>query len=101
MDCFKKPELRLPVKFRGLTVLFCMAGTTGLEPATSAVTVNRECVTYSNQEARMARFSSLRHPWERLLWTYCAHDLCPVDLCPIDAFTPPELSVMRGAIFGI
>ncbi len=49
----------------------------------------------------MARFSSLRHPWERLLWTYCAHDLCPVDLCPIDAFTPPELSVMRGAIFGI
>ena len=75
-----------------------MAGTTGLEPATSAVTVNRECVTYRNQEARMARFSSLRPPWERLLWTYCAHDLCPVDLCPIDAFTPPELSVMRGAI---
>jgi len=44
-----------------------MAGTTGLEPATSAVTANRKPVTYRNQEARMARFSSLRYPWQPLL----------------------------------
>jgi hypothetical protein len=30
----------------------------------------------------MARFGSLRHPWQRLLYPYRTHDLCPVDLCP-------------------
>jgi hypothetical protein len=39
-----------------------MAGTTGLEPATSAVTVNQKLVTRCNQEARMARFGSLSNP---------------------------------------
>jgi hypothetical protein len=41
--------------------------TTRLEPALSAVTVNLKHVTHLNQEARMARFSSLRHPWHPLL----------------------------------
>ncbi len=66
-----------------------MAGTTGLEPATSAVTANRKRVTYRNQEARMARFSSLRHPWQRLLDPYR-----PCDLCLADLFPPATL---RGA----
>jgi hypothetical protein len=30
----------------------------------------------------MARFGSLRYPWQRLLYPYRTHDLCPVDLCP-------------------
>ena len=51
-----------------------MAGTTGLEPATSAVTVSVKLVTLSNQTARMAPFDALRHPWERLLCPYCARD---------------------------
>ena len=39
-----------------------MAGTTGLEPATSAVTAERKLVTYWNQGERMAPFSALRNP---------------------------------------
>lgn len=35
-------------------------GTTGLEPATSAVTENQRQVTYLNQGERMAPFSALR-----------------------------------------
>ena len=64
-----------------------VAGTTGLEPATSAVTVNWKRVTYRNQEARMARFGSLRHPWQHLMYPYRTYDLCPVDLCP-NPFSP-------------
>lgn len=30
----------------------------------------------------MARFGSLRHPWQRLLDPYWTHDLCPLNLCP-------------------
>ena len=52
-----------------------MAGTTGLEPATSAVTVSVKLVTLSNQTARMAPFDALRYPWECLLCPYCAHAL--------------------------
>ena len=52
-----------------------MAGTTGLEPATSAVTVSVKLVTLSNQTARMAPFDALRHPWECLLCPYCARAL--------------------------
>jgi len=47
--------------------LECMAGTTGLEPATSAVTVSQRPVTYWNQEARMATQSTLKNPWNPLL----------------------------------
>jgi hypothetical protein len=36
-----------------------MAGTTGLEPATSAVTDPRWSVTHRNQKARMANFGAL------------------------------------------
>jgi len=46
-----------------LSALECMAGTTRLELATSAVTAKRKRVTYRKQEERMAHFSSLRHPW--------------------------------------
>ncbi len=48
-------------------VLGLVAGTTGLEPATSAVTVSHPTVTHWNQEARMAALSTLRNPWEPLL----------------------------------
>jgi hypothetical protein len=30
----------------------------------------------------MARFGSLRHARQRLLYPYRTHDLCPIDLCP-------------------
>jgi hypothetical protein len=49
-----------------LRFLGSMAGTTGLEPATSAVTVSQKPVTYWNQEARMATQSTLRNPWQPL-----------------------------------
>ncbi len=44
-----------------------MAGTTGLEPATSAVTASHPTVTCWNQEARMATQSALSNPWQPLL----------------------------------
>ena len=40
-----------------------LAGTTGLEPATSGVTAERKLVSYWNQGERMAPFSALRNPW--------------------------------------
>jgi hypothetical protein len=46
-----------------ISLLESMAGTTGLEPATSAVTAERKRVTYWNQGERMAPFSSLRNAW--------------------------------------
>ena len=46
-----------------VSLLECMAGTTGLEPATSAVTARRKVVTYWNQGERMAPFSALRNGW--------------------------------------
>jgi hypothetical protein len=46
-----------------LKSLESMAGTTGLEPATSAVTAERKLVTYWNQGERMAPFSALRNQW--------------------------------------
>jgi hypothetical protein len=61
-----------------------MAGTTGLEPATSAVTVNRNPVTYSNNGQWMAPFSANRHTKEQLSWPYRALDfdlIYPQDLC--------------------
>jgi len=69
VDRFVDRHLRSHTK---LSSLLCMAGTTGLEPATSAVTVSVKLVTLSNQTARMAPFDALRHPWERLLCPYCA-----------------------------
>jgi hypothetical protein len=59
-----------------------MAGTTGLEPATSAVTASWKAVTYRNQGERMATFGALRHSEELLLDPYWTLDLCPVNLCP-------------------
>jgi len=60
-----------------------MAGTTGLEPATSAVTVSVKTVTLGIQTARMARFGALKNPGERLLCPYCAHALFgrPLPIC--------------------
>jgi hypothetical protein len=61
-----------------------MAGTTGLEPATSAVTVSQNPVTYRNNGQWMAPFSAIRHTKEQLSWPYCAHDfdlIYPLDLC--------------------
>ena len=58
-----------------------MAGTTGLEPATSAVTAKRKCVTNRKQGAADDTFSALRNPRELLLHPYQTHDLCPDDLC--------------------
>ncbi len=49
-----------------------MAGTTGLEPATSAVTVSLKPVTYRNAGQWMAPFGAKRHTEEPLLWPYCA-----------------------------
>jgi hypothetical protein len=61
-----------------------MAGTTGLEPATSAVTVSLKPVTYRNNGQWMAPFSANRHTEEQLLWPYCVLDfdlIYPLDLC--------------------
>ena len=75
MRAVKGPNL-LGFPFRALVLLRqhtpeilleCMAGTTGLEPATSAVTVSQKPVTYWNQEARMATQSTLKNPWNPLL----------------------------------
>jgi hypothetical protein len=40
-----------------------MAGTTGLEPATSAVTAQRKVVTNRKQASRMAPFGAPRYTW--------------------------------------
>jgi hypothetical protein len=61
--------------------LWFMAGTTGLEPATSAVTVNWKLVTHWNQGERMAIFGALRHPGELLLDPCWTRDRCPANLC--------------------
>jgi len=61
--------------------LECMAGTTGLEPATSAVTAHGKVVTNRKQASRMAPFGAQRHGWEPLMCPYCTHVLCPNDLC--------------------
>jgi hypothetical protein len=58
-----------------------MAGTTGLEPATSAVTAKRKVVTYRKHASRMASFGAVRNDQEPLSNPYQTHDLCPVDLC--------------------
>jgi len=59
-----------------------MAGTTGLEPATSAVTAKRNVVTYRKQASRMASFGAVRNDQEPLSNPYQTHDLCSVNLCP-------------------
>ena len=51
-----------------------MAGTTGLEPATSAVTVSLKPVTYRNAGQWVAPFGANRHTEEPLLWPYRALD---------------------------
>ena len=61
-----------------------MAGTTGLEPATSAVTVSQNLVTYRNAGQWMAPIRPKRNTEEPLLWSYCALDFGPKsarDLC--------------------
>src|SRR5438874_13802470 len=65
-----------------ITPLACMAGTTGLEPATSAVTAKRKVVTYRKQASRMASFGAVGNEREPLSNPYQTHDLCPVDVCP-------------------
>ena len=60
----------------------CMGGTTGLEPATSAVTAKRKVVTYRKQASRMASIGAVRNDREPLSNPYQTHDLCPVNLCP-------------------
>ena len=72
-----------------------MAGTTGLEPATSAVTAKRKRVTNRKQGATDDIFSALRNPWELLLHPYRTHDLCPADLC-LTADLLFELKIDRG-----
>jgi hypothetical protein len=67
---------------RPVTHFECVAGTTGLEPATSAVTAKRKVVTYRKQASRMASFGAVRNDWEPLSNPYQTHDLCPVNLCP-------------------
>src|SRR5271156_5322006 len=42
-----------------VSLLECMAGATGLEPSTSAVTNPRSSITPRNQKARMANFGAL------------------------------------------
>ena len=49
-----------------------MAGTTGLEPATSAVTVSQIPVTYRNYGQWVAPIDRKRHTEEQLLCPYCA-----------------------------
>ena len=61
---------------RSATLLECMAGTTGLEPATSAVTAKRKVVTYRKQASRMASFGAVRNDREPLSNPYQTHDLC-------------------------
>jgi len=51
-----------------ISFLECMAGTTGLEPATSAVTVSPKPVTYRNAGQWMAPLEAKRNTWEPLLW---------------------------------
>ena len=68
---------------RSVSHLECMAGTTGLEPATSAVTAKRKVVTYRKQASRMAPFGAVRYDREPLSNPYQTHDLCPVNLCPL------------------
>ena len=48
-----------------------MAGTTGLEPATSAVTVSQISVTYRNYGQWVAPIDRKRHTKEQLLCPYC------------------------------
>ena len=61
-----------------------MAGTTGLEPATSAVTVSQNPVTCWNNKQRMAPIRAIRHTKEPLLCPYCVlifDSKSPRDLC--------------------
>ena len=62
------------VAIRPVTLVECMAGTTGLEPATSAVTVSQNPVTYRNNGQWMAPFSADRNTEEQLLCPYRALD---------------------------
>jgi hypothetical protein len=62
------PRFRCHFKsIRPVSLLECMAGTTGLEPATSAVTAKRKRVTNRKQGATDDTFSALRSQWELLL----------------------------------
>jgi hypothetical protein len=51
-----------------------MAGTTGLEPATSAVTVSQIHVTYRNYGQRVAPIVRKRHTKEPLVCPYCVQE---------------------------
>src|SRR5450631_219163 len=75
-----------------------MAGTTGLEPATSAATAKRKVVTYRKQASRMASFGAVRNDREPLSNPYQTHDLCPVDLCP--ALDLLAISIRPLPLFG-
>src|SRR5580692_7448565 len=57
--------------------LECMAGTTGLEPATSAVTAKRKVVTYRNKRHGWLLFGAVRCDREPLSNPYQTHDLLP------------------------
>ena len=61
------------------TYLDRMAGTTELEPATSAVTEGRNL---QKKAPRMASFGALRHDQEPLSNPYLTRDLCRTDFCP-------------------
>ena len=55
-----------------VSALECMAGTTGLEPATSAVTVSLKPVTYRNAGQWVAPIGPKRYTEELLLCPCCA-----------------------------
>ena len=66
---------------RGMTAGKCMAGTTGLEPATSAVTVHRKVVTYKKLGVTDGFFGRLRHPSGTLIGPLS--DLRPLPCKPL------------------
>ena len=79
---FAPSFIKIPTPKHPISLLECVAGTTGLEPATSAVTAKRKVVTYRKQASRMASFGAVRNDREPLSNPYQTHDLCPLDLCP-------------------
>jgi hypothetical protein len=69
---------------KSFVIFDLVAGTTGLEPATSAVTVSLKPVTYRNNGQWVAPLDPKRNVEESILWPYCAHIVGPIcyrDLC--------------------
>jgi dihydrodipicolinate reductase len=65
------PELTVTVgRHSILSALECVAGTTGLEPATSAVTEHQKFVTNCKQGATAGTFGALRNGEKPLLHPY-------------------------------